>query len=483
MRMGLAERAYVRNIFVRLLGIISLIAFVSLGVQLRVLYSSAGLLPARAYLEAFGSHALWEVPTIFWVDCSDTALTTAAILGAILSCGLIFNFAPRYCLVGVWLLYLSFVTIGQDFMSFQWDNLLLESMFFTFFVVPGGLRPRAASAPHPLGVFLMLWLVFRLHLESGAAKLLTGDPTWRDLTAMVNYYETAPLPTWLGWYAHQLPVWAHKLAALLTLVFEIGVAPLIFTGHRLRAVAFALMVLLQLPILLTANYGFFNYLSLALCLWVLDDTHVRWCAARVRWSLVPVPAARTGRWRTVLLAIVVLIVVPVSAVPFLRFTPWYGTWPTVRRVLNAYRSINAYHLFASMTLVRREAVIEGSDDGEHWQEYDLCYKPGDPSRPPPFVAPHQPRVDFQMWFLLLGGRGGAPYFDALLRAVLTDPQRVAALFCRNPFGDRPPRFVRVAVYQYRFTDAAQGRATGHWWDRQLLSYSQPIDQRALRQPS
>ena len=146
----------------------------------------------------------------------------------------------------------------------------------------------------------------------------------------------------------------------------------------------------------------------------------------------------------------------------------------MRRVLNAFRSINAYHLFASMTLVRREPIIEGSDDGEHWETYEFRYKPGDPDRAPPFVAPHQPRVDFQLWFLLLGGRTSAPYFDTLLARLLEEPRAVSPLFARDPFPERPPKFVRVAVYRYRFTDVATRRATGAWWSRERLGYSQPL---------
>src|SRR4029077_12926131 len=135
------------------------------------------------------------------------------------------------------------------------------------------------------------------------------------------------------------------------------------------------------------------------------------------------------------------------------------------------RSINAYHLFAQMTLVRREPVIEGSDDGVTWRAYELHYQPGDVDRAPPFVAPHQPRVDFQMWFLLLGGRL-APWFHTLLDRLQHDPAVVAPLFARNPFPDAPPRLVRIAVYRYRFTDAATRARAGAWWTRELLGTSQ-----------
>src|SRR5213593_2733427 len=231
-------RGRVRDLFLRLLGVIFLAAFLSLLVQVRLLFGRDGLLPAAAYLDAVRAHGILAVPTLFWLDASDRALVGLGIAGAVLSFGLILNVAPRWCLLALWALYLSFVSVGQDFLSFQWDNLLLESAFFALFVTPGGLRPRNAPPPHPLAVFLMLWLLFRLHVESGAAKWLLGDPTWRDLTAMATYYETAPLPTWIGWYAHQMPLWAHKLCGLYVYVVELGLPFLVYGPGRVRGGVF-----------------------------------------------------------------------------------------------------------------------------------------------------------------------------------------------------------------------------------------------------
>jgi len=475
-----AGRAHVRNLFLRLLAVMFLIAFVSLLPQVTVLVGRQGLLPAHAYLDAarrFGGPL--EFPSIFWLGCGDWALRVGALAGVVLSFGLMLNVAPRCCLIALWALYLSFVTIGQDFFSFQWDNLLLESAFFALFVTPAGRRPKGTTAPHPVAVFLMLWLVFRLHAESGAAKLLGGDPSWRDLTAMVSYYETAPLPTWVGWYAHQLPVWAHRLTALFTYVVELGLPVFIWGPRRLRAGVFCLMVAMQLGIILTANYGFFNYLTIVLCLFVLDDGHVTWIAARFGRTLAPVPARSLDLRHAYLPAVGGLALVAISLVPFfpfLRVPPSIeGDMAPVRRVLNSYRSINAYHLFVQMTLVRREAVIEGSRDGVTWQAYEFRYKPGDPLRAPAFIAPYQPRLDFQMWFLLLGGRIQALYFEHLLDELQQAPQAVASVFSHDPFPRDPPRFLRVAVYRYRFTDWTTRRTSGAWWQRDLLGYSQVFE--------
>ncbi len=478
------SRAHIRNLFVRLLGVVFLIAFLSLLPQITLLVGARGLLPADAYLNAIRAlGGPLRFPTVFWAGCSDTALRGAAVLGAVLSFGLILNVAPRYCLIALWALYLSFVTVGQTFFAFQWDNLLLESAFFALFVTPGGLRPRSAPAPHPIAVFLLLWLVFRLHFESGLAKLLGGDPTWRNLTAMVTYYETAPLPTWLGWYAQQLPLWAQKASVLFTFFVELLLPLCLWGPRRLRAAVFGFMIAMQLSIIATANYGFFNYLSIVLCLFVLDDGHLAWVASRFGRNLSAVAPRVIERPRLIVAAAGAAGLVAVSLVPFFPFLPVPAALRRevmpVRRVLDDYRSINAYHLFVQMTLVRREAVIEGSADGVTWQPYEFRYKPGDPQRAPAFVAPYQPRLDFQLWFLLLGGPIRAPYFDHLLEDLLQRPAAVAPFFARDPFPREPPRFLRVAVYRYRFTDPATRRATGAWWQRDLLGYSQVVSRRSL----
>ncbi len=477
-------RVHVRNLFLRLLGVIFLTAFLSLGAQITILFGSNGLLPACSYLQSLqGVNKLLDAPTLFWIDCSDASLRAGAIAGGVLSVALILNVAPRYCLMVLWILYLSFATVGQDFLSFQWDNLLLESGFFALFITPGGFRRGRSSAPNPIGVFLMLWLVFRLHVESGAAKLLAGDPSWWDLTALVKYYETAPLPTWLGWYAHQMPLWAHKLCALFTLVVELALPLFLWGPRRLRVAVFLAMTAMQVSVLLTANYGFFNYLSMSLCLFVLDDGHLSWVAARCGLRLAVPPAPLLKPVPTLALAAAALVLVPVSVFPFFPFIPSLSReMLPVRRTLNAFRSINAYHLFAQMTRVRDEVVIEGSNDGADWLPYEFRYKPGDVSRAPAFVAPHQPRVDFQLWFLALGGRGAPRYFSTLLARLFGEPRLVAPLFARDPFPDRAPAYVRVVEYRYRFSDIATRRATGAWWERERLASSRALTPESFRQP-
>jgi lipase maturation factor 1 len=456
-----APRARIRNHFLRLLGATFVVAFVSVAAQARVLWGARGLLPVCPVAHAPG-------PTLFRLWCDDAALVATAWLGVIPALGLVVLVAPRWCLLLCWALYLSYVNVGQEFLSFQWDNLLLETAFFSLFVAPGRLNGRTAASPHPIGIFLMQWLLFRLMAESGAAKIATGDPTWRDLTAMATYYETAPLPTWVGWWMHQLPLGFHRATSAITFLVEL-VLPFCIWGPRpLRRIAVVGMLGFQVFVLLTANYGFFNYLSAALTLWALDDHDVG-----VREHVAPVRSSRT----TVLLGALALVLVPISLIPFFPFmhvpAPIHDAARPIDRVMDQYRSINAYHLFATMTLVRREAIFEGTDDGVTWRPYELRYKPGDVDRPPSFVAPHQPRVDFQLWFLFLGNRG-ARYAETLLDRMVHDPDAVAPLFAENPFTDPPPSAVRIAVYRYRFSDRATRAETGAWWTRELEGYTRPL---------
>jgi hypothetical protein len=460
-----APRGRVRDVVVRLVGLVVVAAFASLRVQLDVLLGTDGLLPAARLLGDTGDAGLLEMPTLFRLTgASDAVLHAAANAGILAGAAAALALVPRLALALAWALYLSFVTVGRDFLSFQWDNLLVETLPLAALIAPPGLRPRRAASPHPVAVLLVLWLLVRLHLESGAAKLMGGDPTWRDLTAMVLYYETAPLPTWVGWWAHQLPVAAHRGTTAVVLGVEIAVAPLVLVPwRRVRLAAAATLAAVQVVILATANYAFFNWLTLVLCVLVLDDTDLARLAARLGRTLAPAAERVRRRWTDVTLGILAVAMLAVSVLAFARLRPL----DPVSRAIAPFRTVNAYALFTRMTLVRDEIVVEGSDDGLTWREYELRWKPGDPARAPAFVAPHQPRVDFQCWFVPLGGRVPG-WLSTLLERLLAGDARVASLFAVDPFGGSAPRRVRLAVWRYRFTDRATRRATGAWWTRELL---------------
>jgi lipase maturation factor 1 len=460
-----------RWVFLRLLGAVYLIAFVSLWVQVDGLLGASGVLPARAYVEevasVVGRSRYWWLPTLFWLHPTDGMLHALCAAGSTLAVLLIVGIAPVPCLAGLWLAYLSLEAIGQEFLSFQWDILLLESGFLAVFLAPLQLRPgieREAAPPITI-VWLFRWLLFRLMFSSGAVKLLSGDATWRNLTALQYHYWTQPLPTWIGWYANLQPAWLQRLSCTVMFAVELGAPCLIWGGSGPRVAAFAAFVALQALIFLTGNYCFFNLLTIGLCVLLLDDAV--WPRRIRRWRS---GGASVGvAWPRWIVGPVAAVVLVLGVLQMFTLAPFGLDWPEpllmFRRAAAPLRIVNGYGLFAVMTTSRPEIIVEGSDDRSQWRPYEFKWKPGDPSRPPSFVEPHQPRLDWQMWFAALGRYDQNPWFLAFMLRLLEGSKDVTALLAGNPFPDRPPKYIRAALYQYTFTTLAERGATGHWWKR------------------
>jgi hypothetical protein len=436
------------ELFLRALGAIYLIAFVSFGVQADGLIGSHGILPLTNYLqgmrEALGAGAYWYAPTVFWVTSSDLALRVAWIAGALLAIVLMLGFFRRVCLIALLILYISISTAGQDFWSFQWDILLTEAGFLA--ILADGSPGRT---------WLFRWLLFRLMFMSGLVKLLSGDPTWRDLTAMSYHYETQPLPTPLAWYMFQLPAWFQKLSTVFVFLVELLVPLLIFAPLKLRRIAAGLMIGLQVLILLTGNYTFFNLLAIALCVFLFADPAARETQ----------PETRLHRGTTLALMVFVLTTsglqfLETFRVPLPAPVQQYLAW------ISPLRLINSYGLFAVMTTTRPEIIVEGSNDGTNWLAYEFRYKPGDVKRAPPWVAPYQPRLDWQMWFAALGSANENRWFYNFAARLMQGSAPVLGLLKSNPFPGSPPHYLRAVVYDYQFTDFAERRRTGAWWRRE-----------------
>ena len=403
-----------RAVFLGLLAITYFCAFASLWSQIDGLLGPDGILPAARYLEAaraqLGAAAYLAVPSAFWLGASAAALKAACAAGAALAVLALCGIAQGPALLALWALYLSVVAVGQEFLSFQWDVLLLEAGFLALLIVPWEIfNSRDRREPPALGVWLLRFLAARLMLESGLVKLGSGDRTWRDLTALTFHYQTQPLPTWLGWWAHQLPLWAQKGSCAALFAVELA-APLLFAlPRRPRALAAAAFIFLQILIALTGNYGFFNLLAVALALTLLDDrqlglkTELGERASRPRRACALAFAAFS-----LPLALAQLCGVAFGRVPLPRpMTRLYG-------MASPLHLVNGYGLFAFMTTRRDEITVEGSLDGREWREYPFKFKPGALDRRPPFVAPRMPRLDWQMWFAALGSYEDSPWFMALL---------------------------------------------------------------------
>ena len=459
-----------RWLFLRILGVVFLIAFTSLNHQIRGLIGAHGILPAADFLEAVqgqaGSGRFWLAPTLCWINSSDSFLVFLCGAGAVVSCSLILGFAPGASLILLWILYLSLVTVGQTFLGFQWDALLLEAGFLAIFLTPLQLWPdwKTESRASRFARWLLLWLLFRLMFESGVVKLSCGDETWRNLTALTYHYETQPLPLWTSWYANQFPLWLQKLSCLAALGVELAAPFSIFGPRNIRRAGCLAMIALQLLIASTGNYCFFNLLAIALCLLLLDDEV--WPR---RWRERLITGSRSrglSSWPWILAPVggISLLLSTMQLLETFRVrVPWPDPVVMLFNAAAPFRTFNGYGLFAVMTTSRPEIVVEGSNDGKHWLPYEFKWKPGALDRRPRLVAPFQPRLDWQMWFAALGGVEDAPWFTNFLARLLQGSPDVLSLLAANPFPGAPPRFVRAVVYDYHFTRF--GDDPRLWWKR------------------
>ena len=473
-----------RAVFLSLLGLVFAIAFVSLWVQLDGLIGSQGILPAAGFLEAarerLGSQVYSRAPTLLWLNASDWALHLLCAAGTALGLLLCLRVAAKPVLLALWGLYLSLVTVGGVFLSYQWDGLLLEAGFLAIFLAPWALRPGAGFAARvsPAALWLLRWLLFRLYFMSGAAKLLSGDTAWRDLTAMHYHYFTQPLPAWASYFAHRLPHALQSFSVAASLVIEIGVPFLIFGPRRLRHLACWVFLSLQTLIATTGNYGFFNLLAVALSVLLLDDAALRSLAPRrLRARIRPAPAGGgqpASRGRRAAMALFVALVLVVSSSKLAWRLGWRGKVVESAVALVSpvapFRSINNYGLFAVMTTRRPEILVDGSDDGVSWRSYEFKWKPGRLDRAPAFAQPHMPRLDWQMWFAALGSCERNTWFVRFGVRLLEGSSDVLGLLERNPFPDAPPRYLRSTLYRYEFAEPE----SGDWWQRQRLGSYCPV---------
>ena len=459
-----------RSYFLRALGCTYLVAFLSLWIQVDGLIGEHGILPVAQFLpaahEQLGGNAPLLLPTLCWFDSSNAFLHFLCAAGAIVSILLIAGFAPLVSLVLLFAFYLSLTIAGQTFLSFQWDILLLEAGFLAIFFAPCRWRMSAARAA-PLsraGFFLLKLLLFKLMLMSGVVKLTSGDDSWWNLTALDYHYWTQPLPTVIGWWSDQHPEWFKKFSVAFCLAVEIIGPFFIWAPRRLRHVAAGFLIFLQIAIAATGNYCFFNLVTIALCLLLFDDKFFR----RAPKAVAKLQAARPSRTHWPAVA-ALLATLPVNAMLiFSAFRP-EAAWPSSVAILHDYiapfRIASGYGLFRVMTKSRPEIIVEGSADGIEWLPYEFKWKPGDLNQPPHWAAPHQPRLDWQMWFAALGTYRHNLWFMRFTECLLRNNPEVVQLLGRNPFPHEAPRYIRATVYEYRFTSWSEHKATGAWWKR------------------
>jgi hypothetical protein len=499
---GASGRLLPRWIFLRALGLIYYSAFFSLAFQIRGLIGPHGILPAGEFLQAvaekFGPTGYWYAPTLLWFSSGAPLLAVICWVGMISSLLLVLNLWPRGMLAICFVCFLSFVGAAQEFSGYQSDGMLLEAGFIAMFFAPAGFRPRwgEGSKPSQASLFLLVWECFRIYFESGVAKIMGGDPQWRNFTALDEYYQNGPLPTWIGWYVQHLPHWFHAAMSFGTLALELGVAWMMFLPRRIRIVCFFIVTLWQIGIILSANYTFLNYLVLALGFLLLNDQFLlpylprfmkaNYLATKEAKPLAaPIPENKWQKRPREQFSALKLAVTAVMLTWIFYATLAEMVWmvrplplPTSPvSALEPFRIANRYGLFAVMTRGRYEIEFQGSDDGQTWLVYPFRFKPQDPSKAPGIYAPYQPRFDWNLWFASLSSWRQEPIVVRTEQSLLRGDADVLLLFSGNPFPHAPPRQVRAIIWQYWFTTPAEKRSQGTWWRRQQLGLYAPVLER------
>ena len=442
------------GLMIRGIGFAALCAFVSWWWQAAALVGSHGIEPVANYFAAaraqLGPSGWLRMPSLYWLSSSDSMTTALCAAGTVASALMLARVWPTLAALVAYICYLSLIYGGGVFLEFQWDILLVEALMIAAVL---GVQPR-------VGIWLARLLVFRFMLLSGAVKLVSGDPTWRDLTALDYHFETQPLPTVLAWYANRLPAAAMSAGVFATFVVELALPFLIFAPRNLRRVAAAGFVLLEVLILLTGNYNFFNVLTIVLCFALFDDR---------AFGVTSMPAARPSPakpWRVVIATMAILGALQIHQTIGRSSFAWWEE--SVVRFVDPFQLVNSYGLFAVMTTRRDELVLEGSNDGVTWQELPFKFKPQGLNDAPRWVAPYQPRLDWQMWFAALTSREGAQWVDNFVYRLLSGEPVVWGLLEPSPFVEGVPRSIRVLRYRYQFTSAQQKDRTGAWWRRQYV---------------
>lgn len=458
------------------------VAFLSLLPQVLGLFGSRGILSIDHLLNLLDKELkidrFYHIPSLFWFSSGDGTLRSFCLIGMTASSLAFLGFSQSFMFLICFLCYLSFVSCGQIFLSYQWDSLLLELGFIGLFFAPWKWEwiPFGAHSLHPLIWGLVVFLLFKLMFLSGVAKLTSKDTTWRDLTALQFHYWTQPLPTPVAYFAHRLPGWFQKLSVLLMFAIELACPFLLLVPGTIQTASVGALVLLQILIMLTGNYGFFNLLTLGLCLTVIPDA--TW-GFKINWIDPTTPPS----WVAV---IPVLILAPASFFWIIKTlrekSPWLDFMLPYMRLFYPFRINNPYGLFAVMTKTRPEILIQGSNDGIHWEDFELPFKPGSLQKAPPLSAPHQPRLDWQLWFAALESFNENLWLQNLATRIFEKSPEVLAMFRRNPFKDAPPKWIRFEKYEYTFTPLQSLRNEGLWWQRRHIGSYGPIFSADLEEP-
>jgi len=464
-----------RFLILRLLGLVYVVAFLTIVNQGLPLIGHHGLLPADIHLDRLADHfggraaAAAQGPSLFWLNVSDPFLTTMSWVGLLLALVVLAGYANGILMAALWALYLSFQQIGQTWYSFGWEIQLLETGFLSIFLVPfldGRPFPRR---PPTAVIWLYRWLAFRVMLGAGLIKI-RGDACWRDLTCLAHHYETQPVPGPLSRMLHFMPGWFHKGSVLFNHIAELAMPWLLFWPRWGRIAAGVTMLLFQVILILSGNLSFLNWLTIVPVLACFDDallTNVlpeRMSAAASRAAATAQPAF--GQQVAVGLLFALVAILSINPVANLM-----SQGQAMNTSFDRFFLVNTYGAFGSVGEERPEVILEGTDEdviteSTAWKEYEFKCKPGDPRRRPCLITPYHYRLDWLMWFAAMSTPDRHPWSVHLVWKLLHGDRGAQSLLANNPFPERPPRFIRAQLYRYAF--APSGEADGAYWRRELL---------------
>jgi hypothetical protein len=458
---------HVRRTFQRGLALVYLIAFLVTANQFRALLGEHGLLPVPIFVHAVPFH---YTPSLFYLFPNDIAFSICAWLGVALSCVALTGLSERYnswasaaVWTALWMLYLSFVNVGQTFYGFGWETMLLEAGFFAIFL--GASR----SSPQAIIIWILRWQLFRVMLGAGLIKM-RGDPCWRDLTCLAYHYQTQPMPNPLSWYFHWMPSWTHRGGVLFNHFVELVVPFAFFAPQPFARVAGLLTIAFQLLLMLSGNLSFLNLLTMVLAISVLDD---RLLVRLLAWftRARPVEVNETFFYQRLPAIALTIVVTWLSVAPGMNMI---SPNQTMNASFNPLHIVNTYGAFGSVTRERYQVIVEGTSDSPPtaetvWREYQFKGQPGDVRRMPAQIAPYHLRIDWLMWFAAMSPYYEHPWFVNFMAKLLQGDNAVLGLLSTNPFPEHPPRYVRARLYEYQFTTPDQRRATGLWWIRQPVA--------------
>jgi len=469
-----------RFVILRLLGLVYAVAFLAAAQQLVPLIGEHGITPANHFLASIYSQlgsrsaGMFRLPTLFWFGISDNGLSSFAWIGFALSLVVLAGYANAIILAILWMMYMSIVHVGQIWYGYGWEIQLLETGFLSIFLCPlFDARPFPKTPPPLFVIWLFRWLGFRIMLGAGLIKL-RGDPCWRDLTCLYYHYETQPIPSPISRYLHFAPHWFHKIETAWNHFIELIVPWFSFGPRHARHIAGILLVSFQIFLIISGNLSFLNYVTIIPFLACFDDTFLGRVLPKslVQCAEQAVQQSKPARVQNGLAIALSILVASLSIAPVLNLA-------SGRQLMNySYDPldlVNTYGAFGTVGRERPEIVFEGTDDvfitgDTQWKEYEFKAKPGDPNRRPPFIAPYQPRIDWQIWFAAMASPADYPWTLHFVWKLLHNDPGTLSLLVNNPFPNAPPHYIRARLYRYQFAPIGDNA----WWKREPIGEWLPV---------